>query len=526
MNSALLELSIALPLVCAVILFAAQRVLPDKVSNLIAFPGFVFPCIAAVVLWINFGAQGSADLVDGFAFVTRNTDGTMGHDLGLGGLLGIRLTLGLNGISMPMFAMAGIVGLAAGFSALLQTNVSRRNLFLALLLLMHSGLMGVFSSIDLFFFYFFHEFALIPTFILIGIWGTPGKRTVALEVTIYLTLGAMLSLVGLVALYGNFGSTESGFNLIEMRRYFAAAPIEQLLQQNLTALLCIGFGILVSLFPFHSWAPRAYSTAPTANAMLHAGVLKKFGLYGLIQIAATLMPDGLAQWSTLLVILALCNIVFIGLVTVAQQDLKQMVSCSSVMHMGYAFLGIAALSTAGTGSAVILMFGHGLTVALLFLLGQFIKDRSETMDMLSMGGLGPKAPLLAGAFVLATFASIGLPGFANFWGEFGVFIALGQNSLWAVPIAALGIVIAAVYGLRSVARIFFGEPTEAFRSRLQSGAVNDLSVVERIPVLALLIPLIVVGFWPKSVSDGINRDAASFADTPAIASSATIPPSQ
>lgn len=197
--------------------------------------------------------------------------------------------------------------------------------------------------------------------------------------------------------------------------------------------------------------------------------------------------------------LALGNIVIIGLVTIAQRDLKLMLGNASVMHMGYAFLGLYAYSVIGVGGALLMMFAHGLSVALLFMLADGIERRCGTVDMEEMGGLGKKAPVLMAFFVAATMASIGLPGFANFWGELSIFIALFQSATpWALIPALLGILISAIYGLRAVAAIFFGEPKKDWEC-------GDLSYKEKFPAIILLAALLVVGFWPRSVSDSVNK---------------------
>lgn len=479
LNGILLLLSILVPLAAAVLLVAGNR-LPQRLIRTVTLVGFVVPALLALWLTASYLSLG----LDGrYAFMLR-------FPLGLE-FIGIEFFIGLNGISLPLFLMAGVVGLTAGLYAL-QSEVEHPRFFYILLLVMHGGLMGVFSSIDIFFFYFFHEFALIPTFILIAFWGRSGRKTVAIELTVYLTVGAMVTLAGLLALY--FFSGAEAFNMIAMRN----ALVEASSQGIIFGLLLLGFGILVSLFPFHSWAPRGYATAPAPAAMLHAGVLKKFGLYGLIQLAWPLLPTGAEQWSGLLLWLALGNIVIIGLVTMAQRDLKLMLGNASVMHMGYAFLGLYAYSVIGVGGAVLMMFAHGLSVALLFLLADGVEKRCGTTDMTELGGLGRQAPVLMALFVAAIMASIGLPGFANFWGELSIFIALFQSaSPWAIAPAVLGIIISAVYGLRAVAAVFFGEATEPREC-------GDLSRKEKLPAVILLIALLAVGFWPRSISDSID----------------------
>lgn len=477
-----LFLSIATPLAAALVIALG---LPKGLATKLAFVGFAVPALSAVFLWTQFA---SASQVSTYAFYHV-------YETGLGSL-GIKLALGLNGISLPLFVLAGVVGLAAGLYAM-QSDAERLPLYLTLLLVMQGGLMGVFASVDVFFFYFFHELALIPTFIMVGIWGGRDRSYAAMKMTVYLTLGAMISLIGLIAIYVKSG--ESSFDLIALRRVLLANPLPVLVQRHIFGLLLFGFGILVSLWPFHTWAPLGYGAAPSSAAMLHAGVLKKFGLYGLIQIALPLLPSGLGAWTWLLVVLALGNVLVIGFVTIAQRDLKQMVGYSSVMHMGYAFLGVATFSISGAGGVVLLMMAHGLSVALLFLLSTSIYHRTHTFDLGRMGGLAPKAPVLAAFFVAATLASLGLPGFANFWGELAIFVSLWGLSPVVAVLAVAGVIISAVYGLRAAARVFFGEPTREFAEVAARHPVADLRWGEKIPALVLLAVLFFVGFWPRSV---------------------------
>ncbi len=483
-----LLVSIVAPLALAL---AIALGLPKRWSIKLAYIAFAIPALLALYVWWHFG---DAVKDHGYAFLTHYSTGLEAY--------GIRLSLGLNGIALPLFVLAGLVGLAAGLYAI-QSGAERLKIYLMLLLIMQGGLMGVFASVDIFFFYFFHELALIPTFIMVGIWGGRDRSYAAMKLTIYLTLGAMLSLIGLIALYAKSGA--NSFDLITLRETVAAQPIAVTLQNNIFALLMFGFGILVSLWPFHTWAPLGYGAAPSSTAMLHAGVLKKFGLYGLIQIALPLLPAGSLHWSAPLAWLAVIgNILVVGLITIAQRDLKQLVGYSSVMHMGYAFLGIAAGTTLGVGGVVLLMVAHGLSVALLFLLSTSIFHRTHTFAMDEMGGLAQKTPVLAAFFVAATFASIGLPGFANFWGEITIFVALWKFSPLITALAVSGVVISAIYGLRSAAAVFFGQPTEALTRVTNQHAPADLSWAEKIPALILLAALFFVGFWPRSLSTPIN----------------------
>jgi len=493
-----LLLAIAAPLAVAL---AIALGLPKRWSVRLAYAGFAAPLLLALDVWWHFNAAPKAD---GYAYLARYSTGLDG--------LGIGLVLGVNGIALPLFVLAGIVGFAAGLYAL-QSAAERLKLYLMLLLVMQAGLMGIFASVDVFFLYFFHELALIPTFIMVGIWGGRDRNYAAMTMTIYLTVGAMLSLLGLIALYVKSGA--HSFDLIALRSTLAAQPLGAVAQKHLFGLLLFGFGILVSLWPLHSWAPLGYGAAPSSAAMLHAGVLKKFGLYALIQVALPLLPAGAAPWGHALAVLAgFGNVLIIGLITIAQRDLKQMVGYSSVMHMGYAFLGLACGSALGVGGVVLLMVGHGLSVSLLFLLATSVHQRTRTFAMDEMGGLGRPAPVLAAFFVAATFASIGLPGFANFWGELTIFIALWSFSPWFTVLAVSGVVISAVYGLRAAARVFFGPPSEAFVLVTAQHPPADLSWGERAPALVLLAALLFIGLWPRSIArplDGALPTSAAVA---------------
>lgn len=510
LNANLLLLAVLVPLVAALIIALG---LPRRWAPALALAGFAVPAVIGLWLWCRFPAYGMIPPSHlGFAFYSL-------HALGLE-RIGIHLTLGLNGISLPMFVLAGLVGLAAGIYAV-QSGAERLPIYLLLLLVMEGGLLGAFASIDIFFFYFFHELALIPTFLMVGLWGSRGEREnryAAMKMTIYLTIGSLLSLVGLIAIYQKSGV--QSFDLINLRTALAAAPIGVTMQKYIFGLLLFGFGILVSLWPFHTWAPLGYGAAPSSTAMLHAGVLKKFGLYGLIQIALPLLPFGGATpfgatgaaasghpvgWTCVLAWLALGNVLVVGFITLAQRDLKQMIGYSSVMHMGYAFLGIATLSAMGVGGVVLLMVGHGLSVALLFLLATNVHHRTETFDLAEMGGLGRYAPVLAAFFTAAILATVGLPGFVNFWGELAIFVSLWRFSPWMTVAVVAGIVITAVYGLRAAARVFFGEPSAEFARVAARRAPSDLAWRERVPALILLAALLFMGIWPLSLSRPLNQ---------------------
>jgi NADH-quinone oxidoreductase subunit M len=462
-------------------------------AKLLSYIAFGFPCIAGILLFVSMdlSAEGYSHQV-------------LFDRMGLHAF-GIHFHLGLNGVSAPLLAMGGFVGLAAGLTAI-HSSADRKPLYLALLAFMQSGLMGLFASVDIFFFYLFHEFALIPTFLMIGIWGGRDRKSVALEITIYLTLGALISLGGLVALNIMIGAGKFDFPTLAASIVNSGLGVGT--QNKIFGLLLFGLGILVALFPFHTWAPRGYESAPTPVSMLHAGVLKKFGLYGLVQLALPLLPAGGINWGPYILWLALGNILFVGAVTIAQNNLKSMIGNGSVMHMGYCFLGLGVCSSLGASAAIMLMCAHGLSVSLMFLLAHFIHKRSGTLEMDEMGGLASQTPMLACFFAAASFATIGLPGFGNFWGEFAIFLSLGQfpENRLILGLAALGIIISAIFGLRAMAKIFYGKKSEELLLVEKENKIFDLRVSEIVPASIILLPLLLLGLWPKTVSDGIDAE--------------------
>lgn len=413
----------------------------------------------------------------------------------------LSLSFGVDGLGLVMVLLTSLVTLAAVWTSPTQLEKGSLRLYYASVLLIAGGAMGAFVSTDLFFFYAFHELALIPTFLMIGLFGSGDRKAAAWKVTVYLGVGSLVLLAALGALFGAIGG--QSFNLATLAADAAAAQMPAETQASLFLALLIGFGILISLFPFHSWAPAAYASAPAPVAMLHAGVLKKFGLYGLLRVALPLLPLGSqSQWVLNLLLYALLgNILYIGLVTIAQKDLSQMLGHSSVMHMGYVFLGIASWNTIGLGGAVLLMFAHGLSIALLFLLNGQIQQQTGTTHFDRLGGLASQAPGLSLLFGFATFASIGLPGFANFAGEISVFFGAFKNTvahgtLWlplAVGFSLWGVVISAVYGLRAYRRLFFGSaPADA-------ATVVDLLPAAKAPAWLLVGVLLVTGFFPNLI---------------------------
>lgn len=414
-----------------------------------------------------------------------------------------------DGMSVIMVLLSVIVTLAAVLSG--KAPEGREKLYFGSSLLISAGALGAFAATDLFFFYAFHELALVPTFLMIGMLGRGDRRDAAWKITIYLGLGSVILLAGLVWLANLAGTYDIPMMLKAAKS--GALKIDPAAQKSIAALLIVGFGTLVSLFPFHSWAAPAYASAPAPVAMLHAGVLKKFGLYGLLRLAIPLVPEGLQAWLTPLLVLLLGNILWVGWVTISQKRLDRMLGNSSVMHMGYIFLAIAALiafpeNPLARSAAIVLMFAHGISIALLFSLADRIERSTGTLDLQELGGLAKAAPGLAFLFGIGAMASIGLPGLANFSGEILVFLSAfksynGSTGLGPVQITCIlsiwGVVISAVYMLRAYRTIFQGPPVTATES------ARDISFFDRIPAVLLILALFAVGLYPNLLLNLLNK---------------------
>jgi NADH-quinone oxidoreductase subunit M len=416
--------------------------------------------------------------------------------------LGISYHVGVDGLNVGLILMGAIVGFAA---ACCSWEIQKREKeFYILLLVMTGGILGAFASLDLFFFYFLHELALVPTFIMIGVWGRGERKNYAtFQITLYLSIGALIALLGLIALYLQSGA--NSFDLPAIIKHVQADhhPLAVKAQAFIFPLLLFGFGILVSLWPFHSWAPLGYGSAPSPTAMLHAGVLKKFGLYGLIRIALPLMPQAAQSWMQVIAWLAVGNIIYVGFVAMRQRNLNLLIGNSSVAHMGFIFLGIASLNLIGITGAVFIMIAHGFLAALTFGLTGYIYNQAGTLEMSELGGLCRKLPFIGTALLMAAMAGCGLPGFANFVGEATVFFgAWSQPALRVVTVLAVwgALVIGAVYMTRAIRSALHG-PLPQTWNRLP-----DAGLWRKVPFALLLASLFVFGCFPKLLTDKIEHD--------------------
>jgi NADH-quinone oxidoreductase subunit M len=509
----------ALPLLAAVALAFVPRSFTVVMRAVAVAVTFVTMLLAVKMFW-QFDAAPESPGFKGFKFV---------HELAWWGLhsqaLNFHYVVGVDGLNLGLILMGAIVAFAA---ALASWEIrDREKEFYILLLVMTGGILGAFASLDLFFFYFFHELALVPTFIMIGVWGRgENKNYAAFQITLYLSVGALVSLIGLIALYLKSGANT--FNIVQLTEYLREHPLSLPDQNLIFPLLLFGFGILISLWPFHSWAPLGYASAPTPTAMLHAGVLKKFGLYGLIRIALPLMPQAAAGWANVIAWLCLGNILYCGLVAMRQRNFNRLIGYSSVAHMGFIFLGIASLNTIGVTGAVLVMIAHGLLAALSFGLSGYLQQQTGTLEMEKLGGLLRRLPFVGAALMMALFAGCGLPGFANFAGEISVFFGAWKNGHFTLVTCLAvwsALVIGAVYMLRAIRNILHGPLPEDWMAVAESNWP-----LRKLPYLILLASLLVFGFFPHLLADKIKPVAEQIvaaqkaAPGAAVAAAAVEPP--
>lgn len=450
---------------------------------------------------VTLGASGLTALLALVAFCSFDPDGGLQFETEWTWVesLGLKFYLAADGINIGIIFMGAVVAFAAVCCAGDVTH--RIKEFYFLLNLMICGILGAFASMDLFFFYFFHELALVPTFIMIGVWGRGQNRNYATyKITLYLSFGALLALIGLIGVYVQTGA--ESFSIPDLMNAVEEKPIMESAQQWIFPLLMFGFGILVSLWPFHTWAPLGYGAAPTATAMLHAGVLKKFGLYGLIRVAIPMAPAGAQTWLEVLAWLALANLLFCGLVAVRQKDLNQLIGNSSVAHMGFIFLGIASLNVIGLTGAVLVMIAHGLLAALAFGLSGHLYQQHGSLDMTRMGGLLRKMPLAGTALLMAMMAGCGLPGFANFAGEITIFFAAWSAGFQIITVIAAwsALVIGGLYMLRAIRNILHGSQGEDWDN------ASDAKPLVATAFGLLLAMLLVFGFAPNLLTKRINSE--------------------
>lgn len=409
--------------------------------------------------------------------------------------LGISYRLGVDGISIPMLLLTGIIFFTSVLVSIVGIKERHKEFFVSLMLLA-AGTFGAFSALDLFIFFFFYELAVLPMFLLIGIWGSGDKSYGAFKLTMHKMAGSALALFGILALY--YVAGQNSFDIEVLSR--AVYSVES--QRLIFPFLCFGFGVLAVIWPLHTWAPIGHSAAPTAASMFLAGVSMKLGAYGILRIAIGLLPEGAKFWMPLVILLCSINIVHGALVAVAQRDLKFLIGFSSTSHMGIVILGLFTMNTVGMNGAVFQMFSHGIMTGLLFALVGTIYDRTHTRYVDELGGIASKMPVVAGLFALGGFASAGLPGTSGFVAEFLVFMG-AYRLLRILPVLAIiASAVTVIYVLRAVRRVFFNELNPKFEK------LANAHWLESVAFSVLAANLILFGFLPSLLTDLIHLSVA------------------
>jgi NADH-quinone oxidoreductase subunit M len=413
--------------------------------------------------------------------------------------LNIHYAVGVDGISVAMIGLTSIV-VVAGIFASWEVEFLRREFFVSLILLA-TGVFGFFISIDLFTIFLFYELAVIPMYLLIGIWGTGPKEYSAMKLTLMLMGGSALLLVGLLGIYFN-SSPDGGqltFNILEISK----VTIPMSAQRLFFPLTFVGFGVLGALFPFHTWSPDGHASAPTAVSMLHAGVLMKLGGYGAFRVAIFLMPQAAHELSWIFIILTATSVVYGAFGAIVQKDLKYINAYSSVSHCGLVLFAILMMNKTAMNGAVIQMISHGLMTALFFALIGMIYGRTHTRLINEMGGLMKVIPFLSVCYVIAGLASLGLPGLSGFVAEMTIFFGAFQHPepfYRVVTIVAVSsMVITAVYILRVVAILLLGPTTNDHFNHLP-----DAKWYEKISVVTLIGSVAAIGLAPLWLSNMIG----------------------
>ena len=414
--------------------------------------------------------------------------------------LGMNYHLAVDGVSLTM---ALVTGLTAVCAVLFSWHIGDRpNEFFFWLLLVVGGSYGVFLSADLFLLFVFYELVIVPKYFLIAIWGSTNKEYGAMKLTLYSFFGGAMVFIGILAAYVTAGTLD----LTSLARF----PFSPTLQAWAFPVMFLGFAVLGGIWPLHTWAPTGHVAAPTAGSMLLAGIVMKLGAYGALRVALNLYPSGFALWSKWIAVLAVIGIVYAAAVALRQSDLKFVIGYSSVSHMGFVLLGLATANALGVSGSVLQMFSHGVIGALLFALAGVIYLRTHTRDLTDLAGmhLSRTMPFVAFAFVVASAASMGIPGFSGFAAEITILLGAWKAYPMAVGITGIGMVLVAAFTLRALKKAFFGddraEGENAGRvATFEGEAFSPITFAEKLGTCLLILATLGVGLYPRLLLDRI-----------------------
>jgi len=411
--------------------------------------------------------------------------------------LGISFHVGVDGMSAPLVLLTGIVMFTG---VLISWGIDDRpREFFAFLFILASGVFGVFSSLDLFGLLFFYEIAVFPMYLLISIWGWKVTREyAAMKLTLYLFIGSVVSLVGVLAMY--FSSGLNTFDMLALEN----ANFSPDFQKFWFPFVFLGFAVLGGIFPFHNWSPDGHVAAPTAVSMFHAGVLMKLGAFAALRVGIMLLPEGAQFHMPWVILLALVNVVYGAYIAMVQTDFKYVIGFSSVSHMGLVMMGFATLNREGMMGAGVQMFSHGIMTALFFAVVGMVYDQAHTREIPKLAGFSKYMPLVTAAFLVGGLVSMGMPAFSGFIAEFPIFLGVWQEQPWIAILASISIVITASYIIRIISRVFFGQLPDELQ-----GHIHDVTVLDKVALGVLSVILIVIGVYPTImvplVESGVNN---------------------
>ncbi|MFQ5924384.1 MAG: NuoM family protein [Dehalococcoidia bacterium] len=405
--------------------------------------------------------------------------------------------LGVDGLSLPMLILTTMLGFLA---VLVSWKIDlRAREYFAWLLVLETGILGVFCSLDLILFFLFWEVEILPMYLLISIWGTGRKEYSAMKFVIYTILGSALMLAGILILYSQAGT----FDMVALAQMGLELALGSLLATAIFFLLFFGYAVKLPVFPLHTWLPDAHTDAPTAVSVILAGILIKMGGYAMIRVCVSIFPETSQTYAPLLVALAIVNVLYGAAVTLRQRDLKRLIAYSSISHMGYVLLGIFALSQVSMTGATLQMFSHGIITGLLFALVGLVYDKTHIRSIPELGGLARRMPIIVIVFSVAGFAALGLPGTSGFAAEFLVFLGSFRSTVVSgiqvyTILGVLGIVITAGYILWMLQRIFYGPPKAQYEGAL------DANRLEKFTIFSMAAVIMLIGIYPRILTDIID----------------------
>jgi NADH-quinone oxidoreductase subunit M len=480
----LLTIVVFLPLAVAVgIALLAQN---DRQVKLAAAAAGLAQLVLSIVVFINYDSDAG-----GVQMVDRVTEWIPIATLKA------EYFLGVDGLSAPMVLLTGLLGMAAIYASWgIKHRVKQ---YFVWLLILQTAVLGVFTALDFLLFFLFWELELVPMFFLISTWGSGRKEYSAMKFLIFTFLGSAFMLVGIVVLFVSTGT----FDMTALPELIASVDTRLMLPIGaIFGLLFVGFAVKLPVWPFHTWLPDAHTDAPTAVSVMLAGVLLKMGGYGMIRVTAAMMPDTMADLSWLLAGAGVINVLYGAIVTMRQTDLKRLVAFSSISHMGFVLIGLAAIAGAsadtrsvGLTGAAMQMFTHGTITGLMFLMVGLIYDRAHTRYIPDLGGLAHKMPLIAVGFLIAGFASLGLPGTSGFAAEILVFLGAFPVWGWHTAFVVFGVVLTAGYILWMIQRTMFGPQLERWAD------LPDATRLDLVPVVVLVAAIFIFGIYPAFLSD-------------------------